>query len=276
MILSHTAISDLCRGLSIALLLSIPGLSAYFFSYEESKILLAQFFPHWAYFAMDGPLNHLIAGSMAEIISGLFWTPMEVLKCKLQVVDMPCSQDPCMQELEETIRSSDNIVASDRLNLEVKEISIPLLGTADTKQNSENTWTVIKRVYREEGWMGFFKGYLISLWVYIPHSIIYFMVYEIMKQQCLRQWHEVKDIPFWAFLVCSGVAASLGAAFSNPMDILKTRIQVNKLEVPLPSKEGFDLKGLVDSLTAGMWARIAWLAPCSMISMTVYEVLKNY
>ncbi|KAF9296154.1 hypothetical protein BGZ74_010455 [Mortierella antarctica] len=73
----------LYRGLPIALTLSVPGLSVYLTTYDVAKEALSKQFP--AHMRDDSVANHMLSAGVAEVCSGLFWTPMEVLKQKQQI-----------------------------------------------------------------------------------------------------------------------------------------------------------------------------------------------
>lgn len=70
--------STLYRGLPVALAFSVPALSLYLSVYEGTKRSLVR--NGWR----EGLASYLIAGASAEIVSGAIWTPMEVLKARLQ------------------------------------------------------------------------------------------------------------------------------------------------------------------------------------------------
>ncbi|KAI8996837.1 mitochondrial carrier domain-containing protein [Pilobolus umbonatus] len=71
----------LYKGLPITLLFSIPAFSVYLSCYETSKELLHS---HTASIKRDSVPNHLISGCLAEVTAGILFTPMEVMKNRLQ------------------------------------------------------------------------------------------------------------------------------------------------------------------------------------------------
>ncbi|KAK4701035.1 hypothetical protein P7C70_g5202, partial [Phenoliferia sp. Uapishka_3] len=79
-------IRALYAGLPVAIAFSMPALSVYLTSYEASKRYLAHHFlpvDQKPSILQQMPI-FLIAGGVAEVASGAFWTPLEVLKCRLQ------------------------------------------------------------------------------------------------------------------------------------------------------------------------------------------------
>lgn len=77
--------AHLFKGLSVTLLFSVPASTIYLTSYDMSKQYLVD-----NGFHKDEFLVHTIGAISAESISGLIFTPMEVIKQKLQV-DASCT-----------------------------------------------------------------------------------------------------------------------------------------------------------------------------------------
>jgi solute carrier family 25 iron transporter 28/37 len=73
-------ITSLYRGLPITLLFSVPALSVYLSCYEATKQILDQKYD----VDRDSVISHLTSGCAAEVAAGLLFTPMEVLKNRLQ------------------------------------------------------------------------------------------------------------------------------------------------------------------------------------------------
>lgn len=72
--------SSLYRGLPVTLLFSVPALSVYLSCYEATKQTLdSQYGIH-----RDSVISHLTSGCFAEVAAGVLFTPMEVLKNRLQ------------------------------------------------------------------------------------------------------------------------------------------------------------------------------------------------
>lgn len=72
--------TSLYRGLPVTLLFSVPALSVYLSCYEATKQTLdSQYGIH-----RDSVMSHLTSGCFAEVTAGMLFTPMEVLKNRLQ------------------------------------------------------------------------------------------------------------------------------------------------------------------------------------------------
>ncbi|ODQ63205.1 mitochondrial carrier [Nadsonia fulvescens var. elongata DSM 6958] len=67
------------RGLGASLALTTPAFTLYMVSYRQCKKELTP------YFGSDGMLNYVVSGAMAELVSSFGWTPMEVIKGRMQI-----------------------------------------------------------------------------------------------------------------------------------------------------------------------------------------------
>ncbi|KAJ3330574.1 hypothetical protein HDU76_005337 [Blyttiomyces sp. JEL0837] len=311
--LTSQPISTLYRGLGVSLVFSVPALSIYLSSYDACKSRLSAWEKNGASGGSGSVWVHATAGAAAECVSGLFWTPMEVIKSKLQV----------------GVGANGNVATS-----------------------TMSTVGLVRDILATQGVQGLFKGYWISLGVFVPYTVIYFVTYEKLKSfgmthlvhrasRATTQSLTTKTIslrkvnnttstyttcnvnnasppaspptttttttpstpstsvvnPFFVYLVSSAMAGSLAGAASNVIDVVKTRIQVSgfgggageglkttSITKPM-SSIGAVLKtaihmyrheGGIWAFTRGMAARVLWIAPSVTISMTVFEVLKDW
>jgi len=66
------------RGLGASTVLVTPAISLYFMIYRQSKTL---FLPYLG----DCTVNYIVSGAIAEVASSFVWTPLEVIKSRLQI-----------------------------------------------------------------------------------------------------------------------------------------------------------------------------------------------
>lgn len=139
---------------------------------------------------------------------------------------------------------------------------------------TNTTWSLTKYIARNEGLIGFYRGYWITIAVFLPHTVVYFVTYEQLKML----W-SIEDQTFLVFLGCSAVASTFGIIVSTPLDIIKTRWQVSTQDVafqvgPLQiAKKMWIEEGQWKAFTQGMLVRIAWGIPVTTINMAVFEQL---
>eukprot|EP00939_MAST-03C_sp_MAST-3C-sp1_P004627 g4627.t1 len=132
---------------------------------------------------------HFVAGMLAETISCLLWVPIDVTKERLQV-----------QELGGAHNYRGNIDA-------------------------------VRTIWRTEGLTGAYKGYLATILSFGPQSAFMFTFYEQMKRfsRSVLDVHADAEMPFAAHLFNSVVAGCGAALVTNPLDMVKLRLQVQRV-----------------------------------------------
>ncbi|KAI8799378.1 mitochondrial carrier domain-containing protein [Cladochytrium replicatum] len=81
-VIVNEGFSALYRGITVVLIFSVPALITYIGTYDTSKPIIAGILR----LDVTSAWVHLLCGAIAEIASAVFWTPMEVIKSRQQVV----------------------------------------------------------------------------------------------------------------------------------------------------------------------------------------------
>ncbi|RKP34907.1 mitochondrial carrier domain-containing protein, partial [Dimargaris cristalligena] len=255
--LTTEPVRSLYRGLPVALGFSIPALTTYLTTYEAVKEGLHH------HHSMG---NYAVSAMCAEMLSGLIWTPMEVMKNRLQVIRRTGPLGP----------------------------EIPLRG-------GSHTLALASQIYRTQGIAGFFRGYWLSIAVFVPHTVIYFVTYEKLKSWWAHRWSPSQSswdnpsaaggkgdsvlasapalappLPFYGYLTCASMACVLSASISNIFDVVKTKWQVNQILGDRLMRYMWRHEGGYRAFSRGMLARVIWMTPSVTISMTTYEWLKHH
>ncbi len=124
-----------------------------------------------------------------------------------------------------------------------------------------------KRVMATEGLRGFYRGYWPALATYGPFVSIYFAMYEYMKQSFKHPESVIAQV------TCGSAAAIIASGLTNPLDVIKTRVQVDSLPASTVFRTLMREEG-VRALTKGMMARMSWIAPSCAIGIVSYEQAK--
>ncbi|KAF8978530.1 hypothetical protein BGZ46_006370 [Entomortierella lignicola] len=266
----------LYRGLPIALTLSAPGLSVYLTAYDLTKEKISHQF---SFLGKDSVINHLTSAAIAEILSGLFWTPMEVLKSKQQVENFGSSPTSSLTSKSLRIPAS---VSSFSTAATTAKAQQPLPKT----RTPISTVDLAKKIYQQEGFIGFYRGYFITLGVFVPYSMIYFAAYEQLKEMAWQRrggidnFKNEENLPFLTIATCAAVATGIAGGVSNIVDVVKTRWQISVLATTEENSSTGRIvrhmfrQGGLASFTQGMGARVLWMIPSVTISMSTYEWLK--
>lgn len=157
-------------------------------------------------------------------------------------------------------------------------------------------------VHQGQGFRGIFKGYWATNAVWLPWNALYIAGYEELKRVAATSLHgsssysssskqqqqgeqspqqpQQQQLPAWAVAGCSATAAAAAAIITHPFDVVKTRLQVLTAQ---PQQAGLTAlqvaqtqlqrEGL-DSFFHGLTARLLNIAPGCALSWALYEHLK--
>eukprot|EP00518_Triparma_eleuthera_P015309 CAMPEP_0197563940 /NCGR_PEP_ID=MMETSP1320-20131121/29584_1 /TAXON_ID=91990 /ORGANISM="Bolidomonas sp., Strain RCC2347" /LENGTH=347 /DNA_ID=CAMNT_0043125815 /DNA_START=45 /DNA_END=1088 /DNA_ORIENTATION=- len=93
-----------------------------------------------------------------------------------------------------------------------------------------STLSAITSMYAAEGFQAFFPkgGVAVQMIRDIPYAVYTLMAYEWFQANWAQQGNgRGQEVPRWKNMVCGAAAGGIGSLFTNPMDVVKTRIQTN-------------------------------------------------
>ena len=192
----------------------------------------------------------------AETVAWLFFVPVDVLKERLQV-----------QSKLKTYKYSSDL----------------------------NAFT---QVLRNEGIRGLYKAYPATVFSFGPFSAFYFLFYEKMKGIMVQNdpdtyLDKVKhsshvQIGFFQSMFWSMIAGAGASLLTNPLDLVKLRLQVQRGSKSAGASQQFEYKHMLDGLNQvirkegpialwnGSFARMWTHFPTVAITMSVLEVTKPF
>eukprot|EP00742_Colponemidia_sp_Colp-10_P008012 GILJ01008644.1.p1 GENE.GILJ01008644.1~~GILJ01008644.1.p1 ORF type:complete len:339 (-),score=32.25 GILJ01008644.1:162-1139(-) len=166
------------------------------------------------------------------------------------------------------------------------------------------TWHAFRTIYAKEGLRGLYRGYSISLMTFGPNSAIWWSTYGLYMQYA-EKVHQLALDPTDTYsspslsavasklvpqnetlrlLVTQGVggaiAGTVAAVATNPLDVIRTRMQVtlsvehHQTTFRHTAKQLLKEDG-VRGLGKGLTARVLATAPTSILMIVVYELLKR-
>ncbi|CEM11130.1 unnamed protein product [Vitrella brassicaformis CCMP3155] len=200
-LLKRSGVRGLYRGFLWGACPSVPGDILYYTVYNVAKSsLLKRRDKSTAATQTDGDMwvrSFVIpgvAGVAADAVCLTFWLPFDIV-----------AQHMMIQELPATHKTHQPIGPS----------------------SQSNSWQVIKHIYSQQGLRGFFRGWGVAAAVYTPFSAVWWSCYETSKDVLSHlTW------PAAAVHLASGLVAGAMAAFvTQPVDVLKTRVQT---AMPIP------------------------------------------
>lgn len=233
------------RGNGASVARIVPYAALHYMAYEEYR--------RWIILGVPGigrgPVLDLVAGSFAGATAVLFTYPLDLVRTKLAY----------------------QVVGSPKLNVK---------GLATSEQVYKGIQDCLSKTYKEAGIRGLYRGVAPSLYGIFPYAGLKFYFYEEMKSHVPEE-HK-KDISIK--LACGSVAGLLGQTFTYPLQVVRRRMQVQRLSVSNVES----VRGTIDTLVmiaktdgwkhlfSGLSLNYLKVAPSVAIGFTVYDIMKSY
>jgi hypothetical protein len=253
-VMQREGLKGFYRGAGIAVVGSAPGVALYLTSYSYFKDKLQPA----AAVVGNAPI-HLSCGFLAEAISCVFWVPIDVIKERLQV------QTP----------------------------NVP--GRYTSSMNG------IRVCLAHEGVWGLYKGYTTTVSSFGPYSAIYFCAYEYILTALFGQGDKrgaLGAASEWSAasqgLIAGGAANVVACLTTNPLEVVKTRVQVQRARLLQPgggietsAQFSYAYNGLAHGLVTlartegvaglfrGVGARTLYAVPNSALGLCFYTGLRS-
>ncbi|KDQ61855.1 hypothetical protein JAAARDRAFT_31336 [Jaapia argillacea MUCL 33604] len=241
----------LFKGLGPTLVGVIPARSINFFTYGNGKQLIANTFNN----GQENTFVHLSAAALAGIVTGTATNPIWVVKTRLQLAhDHP----PPVK-----------------------------LGTFSPNPRGEKilggSWGLIKKIVKEEGVRGFYKG-LSASYLGVTEGTIQWTLYERLKTMTKK--HLGPDLngrgggwEWLGMLGSAGTAKCVASLITYPHEVLRTRLRQAPCSTSLKPKytgllQTFKLvlhEEGVRSLYGGLSAHLMRVVPNAAVMFFIYE-----
>lgn len=250
--LSSGGFNGIYNGVGSAIIGSAPGAALFFVTYEGVKSLLASHRHATATLIApaDGrdreewtkPIEHMLAASLGEVAACAVRVPTEVVKQRAQAKQYPSSISALRSIL--SLRSK-----------------IGFTGV----------------------WREMYRGWSITIFREVPFTVIQFPLWEALKSRRLNSTgrapipgQTTEGITATESAVLGSLAGAVAAAFTTPLDVLKTRMMLAKEKVSLPVLLAKILQeNGVKAFFAGIGPRIGWISAGGFIFLGSYQWAHN-
>jgi solute carrier family 25, member 44 len=135
---------------------------------------------------------------------------------------------------------------------------------------------VASALYAREGVKGFYRGFWASVVQMAPGSSIWWTSYSLYRRagQAMLGPTPADHHHRAVEMISGALAGTTVAVLVNPLDVIRTRVQVNGTPL-LATTRAILLEEGLRGLTAGMLARVWTLAPNGVLIMSAYELTKR-
>lgn len=242
------------------------------------------------------PVQQMISSCTGALITSILVTPLDVVKIRLQSQQKEFMRSKCylycnglMEHIcycpANCINTSNN---SNTSYGKTNHNSYHGLSSAAIHRNYLNehflqrnkhfngTLDAFIKITRNEGIGSLWSGLPPTLVMAIPATVIYFTVYDQLREYINRRFHLVEQ-PLWVPVVSGGFARTFAATTISPLEMIRTKMQSKRLsylEVGQAVRSLIEIKGLF-SLWRGLSATILRDVPFSCIYWANYEFMKK-
>lgn len=160
-----------------------------------------------------------------------------------------------------------------------------------------NSWDAAATIFRNESFVGLYKGYLSTLASFGPYSGIYFVTLEAIDT-LLSPWQQAWKLQssssmFVCSLLNAGIANAVAAISTTPIEMIKTRLQVQRAILNVDGhkrKSGqfsYEYRSVLDGFRSvvreegfcGLWkgsaARVLYACPNAALTMALFRTFQN-
>lgn len=245
------------RGVGPGVTGSLATGATYFGVIESTKKYIEEKHP-----SLGGHWSHFIAGAIGDTLGSFVYVPCEVIKQRMQV--------------QGTSKYWSSVVAKNNINMKLG----PMYGYySGMFQAGASIW-------KEQGAKGLYAGYWSTLARDVPFAGLMVTFYESLKEATeygKNRWIPNANLPAYSSLeglVLGGLAGGLSAYLTTPLDVVKTRLQVQGSTIRYKGwanavRSIWKTEG-VRGMFRGSIPRITWYIPASALTFMAVEFLRDH
>ncbi|PON32642.1 Mitochondrial substrate/solute carrier [Parasponia andersonii] len=245
------------RGVTPGVIGSLATGATYFGVIESTKKWIEESHPglggHWA---------HFIAGAVGDTLGSFVYVPCEVMKQRMQV--------------QGTKRSWGSVMMKDNF---ARKPSVQMYGYYTGIFHAGSS------ILKEQGLKGLYAGYWSTLARDVPFAGLMVMFYEALKditEYGKQKWNISPNLHVNSSLeglVLGGLAGGFSAYLTTPLDVIKTRLQVQGSTLRYNGwldaiRQVWKTEG-AKGMFRGSIPRITWYVPASALTFMAVEFLRD-
>lgn len=144
---------------------------------------------------------------------------------------------------------------------------------------------IVTKIYREEGFVAYYRGLLPTLLGIVPYAGISFFTYESLKKLYSDLHHDTRKLNPLHRLLFGACAGLFGQSATYPLDIIRRRMQTDGISAPSrpeyrrmwsTAKYVYATEGLKRGLYKGL--SMNWVkGPIAVgVSFTTFDLLRGF
>jgi hypothetical protein len=227
-------------------------------------------------FTPSEPIRNGISAAVSVFLSQIIANPIDVVAQRLMLQGQIRSNEPMQSQQATSVVTPVAAGATTPTSTVISTKSDYPLSARD----------LARYIYRTHGIKGFYSAFLISCGQYMPSASLWWTSYPIYRDTLLDSFTQMKEndsVPSYIQVlpiarvseVLAGSFASATVAIAmNPLDIIRTRAQVDVLPARFILRSLLQNEGFL-GLFKGISARVLMLVPQGALSVTAYEFVKR-
>ncbi|XP_013786806.2 solute carrier family 25 member 44-like [Limulus polyphemus] len=245
-ILYYEGIHGLYKGFWINTIQLVSGVG-YITTYEKVRHILTEYAN-----IEDKRVKGLIGGGCGSLVGQTIITPFDVISQHMMMIGQ---RNGSVIKLTE----SSNI-----LNVDLNH-----------KHRGSVAASVVKELYKQDGLKGFYRGYFASVYTYVPGSALWWMFYPLYSEW-LASLLPMSTSHLLIHCVAGPMSGISVCIITNPMDIIRARIQVQRMDSFLGTSSLLWKEEGLGIFTKGLSARLVQSSIFSFLVVLGYETLKRW
>lgn len=260
----------LYRGLSMPMVGAMFENAILFVSFSKASDIVRL----WSGMGKDEELNTrgvMVAGALSGAVTSFVLTPIELVKCRLQVQTAYSSSPSIPISKSSLIPGASTNMAPSR------KAHTAALPAASTRAPPQGIASMIQEIYLTKGLRGFWRGQFSTLIRESGGSCCWFSIYEVSLRY-LRPPGTTKKENTEGHMMLSGALAGVGYnTLFFPFDTIKSRMQTNASNSDFSEvvREIWKRHG-VRGYFKGWGITVARAAPSNALIFWVYESLSRH
>ncbi|XP_059140466.1 solute carrier family 25 member 44-like [Physella acuta] len=252
--------SGLYRGFWLSCLQLFPSM-AYISTYEGTRHYLLE-----THGVTDNRIRSFVGGGLASITGQTLAVPIDIVTQHLMLMGR---RNPAKASGQSTFPGTDK-----RAQQKVSSLQHFHLSESDARSRFGAVRAIVRVIYKQDGLLGFYKGYFISLACFAPNSALWWFFYD--SYSVLFASVTPVFIPRLAIQVVAAPLSGISSALlTNPLDVIRARIQVEGTKLGETVKLLWKEEGIW-IITKGLSARLVQSVTFSFFIILGYETIKRW
>jgi len=202
----------------------------------------------------DNKIKAFVGGGCASIVGQTIIVPFDVISQHLMLLG----------QLSGKTKLTPEVKAS------VNPFNIHVEGVSKAKIAAE----VTKHIYSRDGFRGFYRGFTTSLATYVPSSAFWWTFYHFFQETYDKVIPPF--VPYTAVQCAAAMSAGCASCMlTNPLDLIRTRVQVQRKPIPETLKHLWRTEG-IKIFSKGLTARLTSSIIYSIAIILGYETVKKW